>query len=340
MFPASETFPPVVTRIVTVPTVSVVLPAFNRLQYLRSAVDSVFAQSFPDWELIIADDGSGHETTAFLQTLERLPRVRLLRLQHSGNPSVVRNAAIRAARGRYVAFLDSDDVWLPGKLEVQIAAHRACIARRWSYTALIRIDASGEMLPGESPPRRPVYEGDIFEQLLTLEAAVTTPSVVVERALLEEVGGFDEELFFFEEYDLWLRLMRISAVTGIEEPLVLVRNHDQHYSADRVRVYESRLQLLDGVARLDLTAHLRSVLRLERARTAASLATAYAACNRTGDALKMLWSSRQCAGQDAKWWRRAAALLLRALVPGWVQGAVRRYRGRDPSAPPGSMPSQ
>src|SRR5258708_5276744 len=120
------------------PEVSIVLPSYNRLRYLRDAVDSVRAQTFRDWELIIADDGSGAETATYLAGLARVPQVTILRLAHSGNPSVVRNTAIRAAHGAFVAFLDSDDVWLPSKLELQIALHRSRPARRWSYTAMDR----------------------------------------------------------------------------------------------------------------------------------------------------------------------------------------------------------
>src|ERR1700732_1465702 len=105
----------------TAPVVSIILPTFNRLKYLRPAIDSVFAQTLADWELLIADDGSDEETRAYLEHLGGLPRVKLIWLAHSGNPSAVRNAALREARGDYIAFLDSDDVWLPSKLERQVA---------------------------------------------------------------------------------------------------------------------------------------------------------------------------------------------------------------------------
>src|ERR1043165_1265982 len=99
------------------PEVSIIVPSYDRLEYLRQAVESVFAQSFRDWELIVADDGSGPATAAFLTELEPQPPVRVLRAEHSGNPSVVRNLALRAAHGNLVAFLDSDDIWSPAKLE-------------------------------------------------------------------------------------------------------------------------------------------------------------------------------------------------------------------------------
>jgi glycosyltransferase involved in cell wall biosynthesis len=113
------------------PSISVILPTFNRMEFLRAAVESVLRQTDPDWELIIADDGSGEETKAYLRSLDD-PRVRVLFLAHSGRPSVARNVAIRVARGTYLAFMDSDDIWAPTKLEAQLRAMRTTPSRRWS----------------------------------------------------------------------------------------------------------------------------------------------------------------------------------------------------------------
>ena len=311
-----------------IPTVSVVLPTYNRLRYLRPAVDSVFAQTFADWELIVADDGSDGETAAFLATLALLPRVKLLKLPHTGNPGAARNAALRAACGSYIAFLDSDDVWLPRKLEIQIDAQKASPSRRWSYTALTRVGPSGEVMPGEFSGRRLMREGTVLEQLLTLDVVIATPSVAVERSLMMEVGGFDEEQLFFEEYDMWLRLNLRSEVCAIPEPLVLVRNHDQHYSADRVGVYQARFRLLDKFAALAPSAQFDPILRQERAKTAAALAWVHAAAGRRGDALRMLWRSRGCAWQSRNGWQRAAATAARAIAPAWLRNLLRRHRSR------------
>jgi glycosyltransferase involved in cell wall biosynthesis len=308
------------------PTVSIVLPTFNRLQFLREAVDSVFAQSYLEWELIIADDGSDGETLAYLAALEQLPRVKLLRLAHTGNPGAVRNAALRQARGRFVAFLDSDDIWMPDKLTMQLAAHTACAARRWSYTALMRIDAAGApMRDGQGTGWVP-HEGAIFEQLLSIEAAVATPSVLVERGLLEQAGGFDEQQRYFEDYDLWLRLSLLSDVIVVNKPLIKVRNHAQHYSADRISVYQARFRLLDKIAGQATTTRLHALLRMECAKNAASLALVSAIAGRRVYALQMLWRSRQCAWHSSVWWSKAGHTCARALAPVWLQVAVRRHR--------------
>src|SRR5579872_455926 len=95
--------------------VSVIVPTFNRLRFLKPAIESVYAQTYADWDMTIADDGSDDETRVYLSSLRGL-RTRVLQLDHTGNPSYVRNVAIGAATGHYLAFLDSDDVWAPTKL--------------------------------------------------------------------------------------------------------------------------------------------------------------------------------------------------------------------------------
>ena len=312
----------------TAPSVSIILPTFNRLQYLRPAIESVYAQTHTDWELIIADDGSDNETRAYLTSKESDPRVNLLRLPHSANPSAVRNAALREARAHYVAFLDSDDVWLPRKLAVQLAAQAACPHRRWSYSGLERITADGVILHDWLDKRWVPYDGAIFERLLTMDAVLATPCVMAERLLVLRAGGFDETLPFFEDYDLWLRLSQMSEVIVVDQPLVLVRNHLEHYSRDRIRVYESRFKLLDKMASRATGVHLRGVLRKERAQTAAALALVSAHAGHRTTAIRMLWRSRECAWQHRKWWRTARATIARAIAPTWVRRVVRDHRQR------------
>src|ERR1700732_782927 len=147
------------------PAVSIIVPTFNRLKYLRATMASVFEQTFQDWELLIADDGSDADTRAYLQRLDAPPRVRVIWLAHSGRPSVVRNAALRAAQGEFVAFLDSDDVWLPKKLETQIASLRSRTARRWRHTKFILVDESGNPTAWQRTRAWPVPEGWVLEKV-------------------------------------------------------------------------------------------------------------------------------------------------------------------------------
>ncbi|MGH7451509.1 MAG: glycosyltransferase family 2 protein, partial [bacterium] len=115
------------------PLVSVIIPTFNRLKYLKEAVASVFAQTYAHWELIVVDDGSTDDTLHYVSTLDD-PRVRLVSETHSGNPARMRNVGVAHARGEYVAFLDSDDLWESDKLAVQLEYLHTCRGYRWCYT--------------------------------------------------------------------------------------------------------------------------------------------------------------------------------------------------------------
>ena len=190
------------------PLVSIVLPTFGRLQYLRPTIDSIYRQTLQDWELVIADDGSDEETRAYLRTLESDSRVRPVWLAHSGIPAIVRNAALQAARGEYIAFIDSDDLWAPEKLARQVETLRARPTCGWSFTAVSHIDGFGR------PLAEPVFgpwipsEGAIFERLVRGPVLIRTPSVLARRELIVQAGGFDESIRSAEDYDLWLRPTR------------------------------------------------------------------------------------------------------------------------------------
>jgi glycosyltransferase involved in cell wall biosynthesis len=127
------------------PLVSVILPTYNRAAFLREAIDSVLAQTWQRWELIVVDDGSTDGTRPYLATLAD-PRIHVLELAHDGNRARLRNRGMTRARGEYLAFLDSDDFWIPTKLERQvtdlIARHR-----RWGYAHYRHVDDAGASLP-------------------------------------------------------------------------------------------------------------------------------------------------------------------------------------------------
>lgn len=294
--------------------VSVVLPTFNRLRFLRPAIESVYAQTFIDWELVIADDGSDLETRQYLQSLADDPRVKVVWLAHTGRPAIVRNAALAGASGEYVAFLDSDDLWAPRKLERQIEALRARGNCRWSYTAFLRVDASGEALPEEVQRPWVPYEGDIFEQVVTARASIRTPSVVATRQLLEQAGGFDEAMLSAEDYDLWLRLALYSEVAIVDEPLVYVRYHDENHTREWQSAFAGRDRLLSRRQQL-VDSRRRSLLRKERMRNALLLAGAHAERGAQGPMLRALWESLPYSWSYPRWWLGGLKALLRPHLP-------------------------
>lgn len=308
------------------PLVSIILPTFNRVKFLREAVDSVFAQTFHDWQLLIADDGSDDpEMQAFLRALDGVSRVRLLRLAHTGNPAAVRNIALREATAHYIALLDSDDIWMPKKLELQIASMRSRPARQWSYTGFVLVDGSRHPLSGARAIRHPGAAGWILDSLLKMETIIAQPSVVASRELIEAVAGYDEALIACEDYDLWLRLALQSEVDFIDEPLVLVRRHDLHYCDDVTALQDLR-RVIEKLQRSGAAAHLDSLLRRRRAGVSAGLARSHAASGNRARVLGTLFSSAHYSWRYQDWWRGALAATAHAFAPAGVLSAVRRFR--------------
>lgn len=314
------------------PAVSVILPTYNRLQYLRQAVESVLAQTFTDWELIIADDGSDEPTRAYLGTCEALPRVRVMLLARMGNPAAVRNAALRAARGEYIAFLDSDDLWMPNKLEVQWAALRASRDCRWSYTEHIRIDHAGDSINSQRNPGRVLHEGHIFEHLMKLQVGVAMPTVMVRKELLESVGGFDEQQGLHEDHQLWLRLSLIAKIAVLSEPLACIRRHHEHFSSVGIRSFEARRRALQKIAPLPMGPHDRSIFATERARNDALLALAFAAAGDKAGVWRTFAEGWRYSWRSAIWYMIGARAVARSAAPAWLVSFVRRRRELRPHA--------
>lgn len=304
------------------PAVSILMPTFNRLEFLPAAVESVFGQSFPEWELIIADDGSDSDTRAYLRSLAD-PRARVLWLAHSGRPAVMLNAALQAACGKYVAFLDSDDLWQPRKLEVQLASLRRHPARRWGCTGFAFINAAGEPLAPRGPGG-PVPSGWVRERLLT-DAVIAMPSVIAARDLLEQVGPLDEELVMCYDDELWLRLAAASELDSVNEPLTLVRRHGAHGGSDiiawrdRRRVVEKALRNIDD-------AHFAAILHEQRAVMSAGLARSHSLYGKRIDVVRTLTGSAAYSWRYWQWWSGAFQAAARAFTPRLVRRAVRALR--------------
>jgi glycosyltransferase involved in cell wall biosynthesis len=296
------------------PLVSIILPTFNRAGFLRETVATVFAQSCEDWELIVSDDGSDEPTRSYIHELESDRRVRVLWRDHSGVPAVSRNTALRAARGHYVAFLDADDLWEPGKLARQLEQLRLQPSCNWCYTAFRRIDEHGRLLADEAARHFRPMAGAIFASILQGTASLRTPCVLVERQLVNELGGFDESLLDCEDIDLWLRLALNSDVAVVNEPLVRVRispgsftGRQRHARVDLIRVIE-KLQKIAG-------ADWEQLLRRERAQHAVLLAREYAERGEHALMFRTLAENLHCAWRYPRSWYGALRALMRSLLP-------------------------
>ncbi|MBI3013693.1 MAG: glycosyltransferase [Candidatus Tectomicrobia bacterium] len=235
-----------------VPQVSVVIPTYNRRHFLPEAVASVRRQTYRDWELIIVDDGSEDGTREMLEKLGG--PVRLLFTEHRG-VSAARNRGLAEARGKYIAYLDSDDLWHPHKLQIQVEYMEAHPAAVVTYTDEIWI-RRGVRVNQKKKHRK--YSGDIFAFCLPL-CIVSLSSALLRRDVLVELGGFDETLPACEDYDLWLRLARMYPFHFEPRPLITKRGgHPDQLSRSLWGLDRFRVQSLDKflTARL-LTAEQR-----------------------------------------------------------------------------------
>jgi glycosyltransferase involved in cell wall biosynthesis len=225
------------------PAVTAVLPTYNRGWVLAEAVDSVLAQDYPALELIVVDDGSTDDTPRLLAGYGE--RIRVIR-QERGGVSAARNRGIAAARGDYIAFLDSDDLWRPRKITSQVAFFRSCPEARICQTDEIWIRRGRRVNPGY---RHKKPSGSIFKASLAL-CLVSPSAVMIERSLFDEVGLFDEALPACEDYDMWLRISWKYPVFLIQEALTVKRggHADQlskSHGLDRYRIH-ALLKIIDS----------------------------------------------------------------------------------------------
>ncbi|MBR8838295.1 MAG: glycosyltransferase [Stigonema ocellatum SAG 48.90 = DSM 106950] len=200
------------------PTVSVIISTYKRANLVSQAIESVLAQTYTDYEIIVVNDGSPDNTKEVLDQFgDHITAIH----QENQGVSAARNAGIRAAQGQYIAFLDDDDLWLPNKLEKQIACLESNPKIGLVYSDMFCFDENG-VFPhtwAKANPTPPIQECWI----LFVRNFIPTPSVVVRQECLDKVGLFDETLTTCEDYDLWLRIIEKWSVHFLNEPLVRYR---------------------------------------------------------------------------------------------------------------------
>ncbi len=207
------------------PLVSVVIATYNRADLLSESVRSVLSQDYPSVELIIVDDCSTDRTPELIAELEaRDEQVRGIRLPDNSGPSAARNMGIASARGSLVAFLDDDDIWLPGKLTAQVRTLQDNPEAALCYAKALVGTADGVATVQPYSGSHLGRNGDNFENQLR-HHAIKTPTVVVRKSVLEEVGVFDETLATGEDTDLFLRITLQHPATYVPEPVTVVREH-------------------------------------------------------------------------------------------------------------------
>lgn len=224
-------------------TVSVVIPAYNASRWISETLGSVLAQDYPALDVIVVDDGSTDDTAAIVA---QFGQVRYIRKSNGGEGSA-RNVGIRVAYGEYVAFVDSDDLWLPEKLrlQVELLIHTGLM---WVYSDGYAFDSgTGNTLYSFSKMTCQ-HSGDILQQLL-LEDFIPCPTPLIRRCVFDEVGYFDESksLFMRADWDMWLRIAARYPVGLVNRPLVRYRVHSGSGSNTEppLVAFKSRLDVIE-----------------------------------------------------------------------------------------------
>lgn len=213
------------------PTISVIIPCFNAEKYVSAAIRSVLQQDWPQMEIIVIDDGSKDNSAHLVRNT--FPQVKLIQQVNQG-VAAARNKGIEVAKSEWIAFLDADDIWLPGKLAQQWSQLQANPEVRMNYTAW-KVWQSAEPEPIEQFINElRLISGDtqawngpsgwIYPALL-LDCEVWTSTVLAHRSVFQEIGNFDTTLRIGEDYDLWLRASRVTAIMRVSQPLALYRTH-------------------------------------------------------------------------------------------------------------------
>jgi Glycosyltransferases involved in cell wall biogenesis len=229
---------------IPMPQVSVIIPTFNRGQLLERAVNSVLKQTCRDFELIVVDDAS-QDNTGESNFLKDAPdKLSYFCFPSHRGVSAARNFGVKKSRGEWLAFLDSDDEWLPGKLEKQLAWHAAHFGYRISQTQEIWVRKGVRVNPPKT--HKKIHE---FQFRENLERCMITPSsVMIEKKLFLETGGFNEDFPGCEDYDLWLRITSAYPV-GLVDELLLTRygGHADQLSSTIPVLDRFRIQSMENI---------------------------------------------------------------------------------------------
>lgn len=245
----------------TAPTVSVIIPAYKVAPFIRETLDSVFAQTFTDFEAIVINDDSP-DTPELEQALESYNGKIIYLKQPNRGAGAARNSGLRIARGEYVAFLDGDDVWLPEFLSEQLKLIRSDGGYDLVYADAINFGEKGYD-SATNMAYNPSYAEVTFLKLLCGECSIVTSTVLARRELIMRVGCFNERFVNSQDFDLWLRLAKDANARMTYQQKVLVRRRIYRGSlaSDPLRSFAGELAVLDNMrGRNDLTAADREAL--------------------------------------------------------------------------------
>jgi glycosyltransferase involved in cell wall biosynthesis len=214
--------------------VSVVVPVFNRAQYIRSTIDSILEQTYEYLEIILVNDGSTDDSLLILNEYKsKYPHKISVINQKNQGQVVARNNAISMSKGKYIAFLDSDDIWLPNKLELQLPLFRGNVAL--VYCGVEQINEKGECISRVYCDEN--IKGHIYLKLVE-KNRITGGSVILDRKAIDKVGMFDTNFQVAENWDLWIRVSEYFEVDFVNLPLLKYRVHAGNMSGDSLKMID------------------------------------------------------------------------------------------------------
>lgn len=307
--------------------VSAVVPCYNSSATVEAALESALCQSIADSEIVAVDDGSTDGTATILDRYARRhpDRVQVLGTEHSG-PYVARNLAARAARGVYLAFLDSDDFWEPEKLAKQVAVMEA-------NPEVVLCHTGGTVVAADGAPIRVFlpqadYRGYCFPRLL-VQNRLATSSVMLRRQLFLELGGFNDAFPARGDWELWTRVAQRGEFAAIDEALFRYRLHDMRMSrdTDRMRHYHFRIIDRHAVVYRGALPELERYIRESRFAAHMAYASEYVESKRLARARWDALQAIRCKPGSVRAWK----LLFKALLGPEATGVLRRTESRHTS---------
>ena len=210
------------------PNISIIMPTYNRARYLKDAVDSVLAQTYQDWELIVVDDGSTDHTVEVLnQCVKQDKRIYYIHQSNLGG-ATARNAALTKSTGQYIAFIDDDDCWLPKKLEMQVKLMDSRPEVGFCYTRFQIYKKVEDRL--EKGTLFPPFLATKFEELF--DAFIAPSAAIFRKTCLDQAGWFNVQHSRCEDFDLWLRVGQITQIAPIDEVGAFTVMDERHRGID------------------------------------------------------------------------------------------------------------
>ena len=227
--------------------ISVIIPTYNRIFFLKRSIDSVLEQSLKPYEVIIVDDGSSDGTSTMIK--KNYPKINLICQENKG-VSAARNIGIRASSGDWVCFLDSDDEWKKNKLSEQMLA----IKKNTNYSFCHSNEEwikNGKKINQKKKHKK--YGGDIFKECLDM-CRISPSSVMINKSVFDDIGFFNEDLVVCEDYELWLRICAHYKVLFVDEPLIIkYGGHEGQLSNSIESIEYYRIKALEYLLSTEMT---------------------------------------------------------------------------------------